>query len=195
MPPRRRCRRTRRIVCSSGRPNSASISARASCPGNGGNRSCKLARSSGDLFAEEIGSGRQELAELDEARPQLAECRGEPLARTRRVCGRAARQGAADPQERAGAGTASKGNSASWRASVTPIRTRRARLRPLAEQPEPGSECVRAAKPNGAQRRPRSGCETCTRRAPRGRSSQQVRSAAGNAGCSRRDRRRRRDRR
>jgi hypothetical protein len=37
----------------------------------------------GDLFAEKIGSGREELAELDKARTQLAECRSETLTRTR----------------------------------------------------------------------------------------------------------------
>ena len=50
----------------------------------------------GDLLAEEIGSGRQELAELDEARPQLAKCRGEPLTRARRRGGGTTRQRAAD---------------------------------------------------------------------------------------------------
>src|SRR5271157_689899 len=51
----------------------------------------------GDLLAEEIGSGRQKLAELDEARPELAEGRGEPLTRARRGTGMTAREGAADP--------------------------------------------------------------------------------------------------
>ena len=56
----------------------------------------------GDLLTEEVGSGRQELAELDEARAQLAECRGEPLARARRGQGSAPRQYAGDPQEGCG---------------------------------------------------------------------------------------------
>jgi len=50
----------------------------------------------GDLLAEEIGSGRQQLAKLDEARPQLAECRGEPLTRAPRCADRTARKRAAD---------------------------------------------------------------------------------------------------
>jgi len=50
----------------------------------------------GDLLAEEIGSSRQELAELDKARPELAECRGEPLTRAGRGACTMARKGAAD---------------------------------------------------------------------------------------------------
>jgi hypothetical protein len=49
-----------------------------------------------DLLAEEIGSGRKQLAELDEARPQLAECRGEPLTWAPRCTDRTARKRAAD---------------------------------------------------------------------------------------------------
>src|SRR5215469_6938928 len=39
----------------------------------------------GDLFAEKIGPGRQELAEFDEARTQFAECRDKALPRAQRA--------------------------------------------------------------------------------------------------------------
>jgi hypothetical protein len=48
-----------------------------------------------DLLAEQIGSRRQELAELDKARTQLAERRGEALARAQRA-GRTASKGMTD---------------------------------------------------------------------------------------------------
>ena len=39
----------------------------------------------GDLFAQQIGAGRQRLAELDEGRPHLLQRRRQPLARPARV--------------------------------------------------------------------------------------------------------------
>src|SRR6516165_6948641 len=56
----------------------------------------------GDLFAEEIGSGRQELAEFDEARPELGEGRGEALPRAQRAGAPTARKATAEAEEGCG---------------------------------------------------------------------------------------------
>jgi hypothetical protein len=53
----------------------------------------------GDFLAEEIGARRQKLAELDEAWPQLAECRGEALARALLGTGGPAPENPTDVQE------------------------------------------------------------------------------------------------
>ncbi len=61
----------------------------------------------GDVIAQEIGAGRQQLSELDEARPHLGEGGGKPFARTSDGAaaapdqpGRAQQRRAADPFER-----------------------------------------------------------------------------------------------
>jgi hypothetical protein len=56
----------------------------------------------GDLLAEEIGSGRQQLAELDEAGSQLTKRRGEPLTRAPSCADRTARESAGDTREGCG---------------------------------------------------------------------------------------------
>ena len=53
-----------------------------------------------DLLAEEIGSGRQQLAELYKARPQLFERGGEPLTRSRPDPAAAACKQMAEPHKR-----------------------------------------------------------------------------------------------
>ena len=57
-----------------------------------------------DLLAEEIGSGRQELTELDEAGSQLGKRGGEPLTRAPSCADRTAREGAGDTREGCGRG-------------------------------------------------------------------------------------------
>ena len=68
----------------SARPNSASTMARAASPGKRRQTILQLRQVGGDLLAEEIGAGRQELAELDEAGAERVQRRGEALARPRR---------------------------------------------------------------------------------------------------------------
>jgi len=50
-------------------------------PGKGRQAILQQRQILGDLVAQEIGAGRQDLAELDEARPELGEGGGQPLAR------------------------------------------------------------------------------------------------------------------
>ncbi len=52
----------------------------------------------GDLLAQQIGPGRQQLAELDEARPHFVERRGKPLAGARGGGPASAREQPGDPQ-------------------------------------------------------------------------------------------------
>ena len=127
--------------------------------------------------------------------PNSLECRGEPLTRARRGGGSAARRAAADPQEGRGGRKASSGNSASCRASVSPIRISRARLRTLRNSPNARPERVRGARPNGAQRCPGQVAQPHLIEPGARDHFRRARFAAGSAGCFRRDRCRPRDRR
>ena len=107
-----------------------------------------------DLLAEEIGSGRQELAELDEAGSQLGKRRGEPLTRAPSCADRTAREGAGDTREGRG-----RGDGIQRKQRVVPREGQAdpdepSKVAGTLQQPELGSERVRDAKPNGAQRRP-----------------------------------------
>jgi hypothetical protein len=114
----------------------------------------------GDLLAQEIGARREELAELDEARPQLVERGGQPLAGARRARAAAAGEDARDPQER-GQGrdpferkqrvVARQGDRDAEEAQ---------QVAPGPQRPRQRSERVRDARPNGVQRRPPSDCGT-----------------------------------
>ena len=107
-----------------------------------------------DLLAEEIGSGRQQLAELDEARPQLAECRGEPLARARRGGGSAAPQDAGDPQEGSGGGEGIERKERVVPRKSYPDSNQPCEIAGASEKPKPRPKRVRGARLNRAQRRP-----------------------------------------
>jgi hypothetical protein len=107
-----------------------------------------------DLLAEEIGSGRQELAELDEAGSQLGKRRGEPLTRAPSCADGTAREGAGDTREGRG-----RGDGIQRKQRVVPREGQAdpdepSKVAGTLQQPGPGSERVRDAKPNGAQRRP-----------------------------------------
>ena len=113
-----------------------------------------------DLLAQEIGAGRQQLAELDEARPHFVERRRQPLARARRR-GRAApheplRQAQAGGQNR----DAGKREHRIVARQDQPDRRQPPQIAQAAQQPEPGSHSLRGARPSEAQRSPPSGCGT-----------------------------------
>src|SRR5215469_4538868 len=121
-----------------GLENSASISSRAWAPGNGGRRSCRLARS-------RVISSPKRSARVDSSCPSLmklgpsswkAEASRWPgraaAALRRRANARAIRDNGATR------GTLSNGKSASCRASVTTMLISRARLRPRRRNPKRG---------------------------------------------------------
>src|SRR5579875_3329791 len=121
-----------------GSPNSASINARACRPGKGGRRSCRLARSAAI-------SSPNRSARVDRIWPSLMKLGPSSLsAAASRLPGR----GSSGPRRRASrravrssgasAVTWSSGNSASWRASVIPMRHKRSRLRPARSGPASG---------------------------------------------------------
>ena len=168
---------------------------RASLPGNGGSRSCSSRQIRGDLVAEQIGAGRQDLAELDEARARARSAR-RPAARPGRAgAGRAAgaaggRRATAAPRRRPGREREQTARRAA--PGSAPIRMRRARLRQRAEQLEHGRSrqsrqagCSAAMPPVRLRKRARSSPAAAISISP-------ARSAAESGGCSRRDRHRRR---
>ena len=109
----------------------------------------------GDLLAEEIGAGRQELTEFDEARAELVKCRGQPLARACRSGTAPARQRAANSSRR----VRLTGTAVQRKERVVPRQGQHDGDQPgeiaaEAQKPEAGAEGFRDAKPNGAQRRP-----------------------------------------
>ena len=108
----------------------------------------------GDLFAEKIGAGRQELAELNEARTQLAECRDEALSRAQRAGAPTAGKAAAEAEEGCGGrdGIQRKQRVIPREGQSDPDEP--SKVAGASQKPEPRSEGVRDAKPNGAQRRP-----------------------------------------
>ena len=108
----------------------------------------------GDLFAEKIGAGRQELAKLNEARTQLAECRDEALSRAQRAGAPTAGKAAAEAEKGCGGR-----DGIQWKQRVIPREGQSdpdepSKVAGASQKPEPRSEGVRDAKPNGAQRRP-----------------------------------------
>ena len=155
----RRTTRTARRAAARIRPRSAR---RASLAGKRRQPVLQPRQIGGDLLAEQIGAGRQDLAELDEARAQLAERRGEPLARPRRDAGRGGAPAAAEPQRAAPAPAIGVERRTARRAAPGSARSApgarncggcgRART--------PAATRVRAARPNAARRCRRSGCGT-----------------------------------
>ena len=136
-----------------GAPNAASTRATATSRGHGAMRSCRLSSSRGDLGADDVGAGRQKLAELDVGRPEPIDGGGEsrraPLhvraARTVWRCASGARAGGGSARaDRCSTNTPS-------RASTKPARARRTRGQKTSAWPK-----SRASSPNGWRRRRRS---------------------------------------
>ena len=101
---RRRRRGRRRSWRTASRAAARIRPRRRRAPGRAGKRRqpiLQLRQIGGDLVAEQIGAGSPALAELDEARPQLAERRGQPLAGPGRAD---AGRGGQQPQQRRGHG-------------------------------------------------------------------------------------------
>jgi hypothetical protein len=87
----------------------------------------------GDLVAEQIGPGRQHLTELDKGRTDFLESGREPLTGPRRAAAPA--KDASQRNSGIAPATGSNKNSASWRARITPMPTRRAAWRRLRNAP------------------------------------------------------------
>ena len=85
-------------TCSTGWPRSASIVARAAATGKRRQAILERCQIVGDVVAQEIGAGREALAELDEGRAHLLERRGQPLARP--ALGPLVHERPGQPQER-----------------------------------------------------------------------------------------------
>ena len=101
----------------------------------------QLRQVGGDLFAQKIGAGRQRLAELDEGRAHLLQRRRQPLARPARDRGRRANSRAQTTS--AGAmPRISSGNSASCRARLSAMRSRRQDVARMAR-----AACLRCRQP------------------------------------------------
>ena len=108
----------------------------------------------GDLLAQEIGSGGQKLAELDEARPQFFEGGGEPLTRSRQDPAAASCKQMTKPHKRhcGRDGGQRRQRIVPGERKTDPDQPHK--IADAAQQPESGSERVRGARQNGAQRRP-----------------------------------------
>ena len=192
----RRSRRTMRTALSSGRANSASISARASLPGTA------AAGPAGSPDRAVISSPRRS-ARVDRSWPSLMklgpsslERGGEPLTRARRDRAAAARKQAAEPQK------GRRGRDG------RPTETARRAARGSGRSGPAGQGCGRCAEARtrvGAGQRRQAEWSAATPpvrlrnlhlvEPGARRSSRRARSAAGSGGCFRRDRRRRRGRR
>ncbi len=111
-----------------------------------------------DLLAEEIGSGGQKLAEFYKAGPQFFERGGEPLTRPRQHPAAAARKQMTKPHK------GHCGRDGRQRRQCVVPREGKAdpdqshKIAGAAQKPKSGSERVRGARQNGAQRRPPSNC-------------------------------------
>ncbi len=107
-----------------------------------------------DLFAEDIGPGRQQLAELDEARPHFVERGGEPLtrARGRRTAPTGKDPGAAQIEGEPGDGGKRKQRVVAREGQAD--RGEPGEVAQAAQRREPGSRSLRDASPNEAQRCP-----------------------------------------
>ncbi len=150
----------------------------------------------GDLVAQKVGAGRQDLAELDEARTHLAERGGQTLAGPRR-CAAASPKEAGHLQPRGGRRDAvAKGQDRKQR--VVPRQNhpdpgKAGEVADAAQEPEHERRTIRAARPNGAPRCRRSDCGSAHAPTRPPRSSPPAHSASESGGCSRRDKYRRRD--
>ena len=114
----------------------------------------------GDFLAEDIGSSGQQLAELDKARPQFVERGGEPLTGARPERAAATRKQPAEAQQWRGTGDGlqRKERVVPCQCQADPHQARK--IAQAVKDPEIGSQQVRDARPNGAQRRPPSGSGT-----------------------------------
>ena len=157
-----------------GLPSSSSMVRRASVPGNGGRWSCSRARSAATLLAQQVGAGRQRLAELDEARAHLLQRRRQALARPPRIAPRGEEPRPGDQRRRDAQGLERKqrvvAREAQRHAQQAPAIAERARacLDPPARMQ--GDDAERHVAPGDAPNPPRA----CA--AP-------ARAAAGSGGC------------
>ena len=159
-----RCRRYRRIdrmtrtARRAGMPNSASIRALRLAAGNGGSRSCRLARST-------VISSPRRSARVERSWPSLTKLGPNS---SKAAASRWPGRGGTGPRRRANrwpnrTNGAATGTDSQRRQRIVPAERQAdpdqaRKIADAAQKPELGPERVRGARPNGAQRRPPSDC-------------------------------------
>jgi hypothetical protein len=108
----------------------------------------------GELFAEQVGPGRQQLTELDKARPQFLERSREALAWARPKHTPAARQNMAEPDEPSGGRNRPQRRQRIVSRQDQTDTDQADKIAEAAQKPEAGSGQVKGARLSGAQRRP-----------------------------------------
>ena len=160
-----RARRSRRRRASTGCAKLGLDRRRAPRPsGKGGSLSCSTRQLVGELGADHVGPGRQQLAELDVGRAQRGQRPRSPAA-------------APDRPRSPATGTASRAPAPTTRSArrrvasppaprvIAPVRSKVAPVR-ISRQMLCGPAHLRSSSPNAARRRPSTGCDTSPGRSP-----------------------------